>query len=50
MAGSSGYLVYTYASYALAIEFNALFLVYVALLGLSLYTLIRASLPRTSQG
>jgi hypothetical protein len=38
--GALGYLVYTYASYALAIEFNALFLVYVALLGLSLYTLI----------
>jgi hypothetical protein len=38
--GGLGYLVYTYASYALAIEFNSLFLVYVALLGLSLYTLI----------
>jgi hypothetical protein len=38
--GVLGYLVYTYASYALAIEFNSLFLVYVALLGLSLYTLI----------
>src|SRR5215208_466539 len=38
--GALGYLVYTYASYALAIEFNSLFLVYVALLGLSLYTLI----------
>jgi hypothetical protein len=38
--GALGYLVYTYATYALAIEFNSLFLVYVALLGLSLYTLI----------
>ena len=38
--GALGYLVYTYLSYALAIEFNSLFLVYVALLGLSLYTLI----------
>ncbi|HEX5913422.1 MAG TPA: hypothetical protein VFY54_09875 [Rubrobacter sp.] len=38
--GALGYLVYTYASFALAIEFNSLFLVYVALLGLSLYTLI----------
>jgi hypothetical protein len=38
--GAIGYLVYTYASYALAIKFNALFLVYVALLGCSLYALI----------
>jgi hypothetical protein len=38
--GALGYLVYTYLSYALAIEFNPLFLVYVALLGLSLYALI----------
>jgi hypothetical protein len=35
-----GYLVYTYVMYALAIQFNALFLVYVALLGCSLYALI----------
>jgi hypothetical protein len=34
------YLVYTYVMYALAIQFNPLFLVYVALLGCSLYTLI----------
>jgi hypothetical protein len=34
------YLVYTYLIYALAIQFNALFLVYVALLGCSLYALI----------
>jgi hypothetical protein len=34
------YLVYTYAMYALAIQFNPLFLVYVALLGCSLYALI----------
>ena len=38
--GATGYMVYTYASYALAIRFNALFLVYVALLGCSLYALI----------
>jgi hypothetical protein len=38
--GALGYLVYTYLTYALAIEFNPLFLVYVALLGLSLYALI----------
>lgn len=38
--GVIGYLVYTYASYALAIQFNPLFLVYVALLGCSLYALI----------
>jgi hypothetical protein len=38
--GALGYMVYTYASYALAIRFNALFLVYVALLGCSLYALI----------
>ena len=38
--GAIGYMVYTYASYALAIRFNALFLVYVALLGCSLYALI----------
>lgn len=38
--GALGYLVYTYLSYALAIEFNSLFLVHVALVGLSLYTLI----------
>ena len=34
------YLVYTYMMYALAIQFNPLFLVYVALLGCSLYALI----------
>ena len=34
------YLVYTYVMYALAIQFNSLFLVYVALLGCSLYALI----------
>jgi hypothetical protein len=34
------YLVYTYLTYALAIQFNPLFLVYVALLGCSLYALI----------
>jgi len=34
------YLVYTYAIYAFHVRFNSLFLVYVALLGLSLYALI----------
>src|SRR5215213_10557147 len=34
------YLVYTYAIYAFHVRFNALFLVYVALLGCSLYALI----------
>jgi hypothetical protein len=38
--GALGYLVYTYLTYTLAIQFNPLFLVYVALLGLSLYALI----------
>jgi hypothetical protein len=34
------YVVYTYAMYAFAIRFNPMFLVYVALLGCSLYALI----------
>ena len=34
------YLVYTYAIYAFHVRFNSLFLVYVALLGFSLYALI----------
>jgi hypothetical protein len=38
--GTLGYLVYTYLSYALALQFNPLFLVYVALLGCSLHALI----------
>jgi hypothetical protein len=38
--GALAYLVYTYASFAFDIRFNSLFLVYVALLGCSLYTLI----------
>lgn len=38
--GALGYLVYTYLTYTLAIQFNPLFLGYVALLGLSLYALI----------
>jgi hypothetical protein len=38
--GALGYLVYTYLSFALAIQFNPLFLVYLALLGCSLYALI----------
>jgi len=38
--GSLIYLVYTYVIAALAARFNALFLVYVALLGCSLYALI----------
>jgi hypothetical protein len=38
--GGLAYLVYTYASFAFDIRFNSLFLVYVALLGCSLYALI----------
>ncbi|CAN5546456.1 hypothetical protein BH24ACT22_BH24ACT22_08760 [soil metagenome] len=34
------YLVYSYVIYAIAVQFNPLFLVYVALLGCSLYALI----------
>jgi hypothetical protein len=38
--GVTGYLLYTYASYALLTAFNELYLVYVALFGLPLFTLI----------
>jgi hypothetical protein len=38
--GALAYLVYTYASFAFDIRFNSLFLVYVGLLGCSLYALI----------
>jgi len=38
--GVLGYVVYTYLTYAFGIRFNSLFLVYVALLGCSLYALI----------
>ncbi len=38
--GALAYLVYTYASFAFDIRFNSLFLVYVTLLGCSLYALI----------
>jgi hypothetical protein len=38
--GALTYVVYTYAIYAFVVEFNPLFLVYVALLGCSLYALI----------
>jgi hypothetical protein len=38
--GVLGYVVYTYLTYAFGIRFNPLFLVYVALLGCSLYSLI----------
>lgn len=38
--GALVYLVYTYAIYAFHVRFNSLFLVYVALLGCSLYALI----------
>jgi hypothetical protein len=38
--GVTGYLLYTYASYALLTSFNELYLVYVALFGLTLFTLI----------
>lgn len=38
--GALGYLVYAYGMYALGVRWNELFLVYVALFGLSLFTLI----------
>lgn len=38
--GGLVYLVYTYASFAFALQYNPFFLVYIALLGCSLYTLI----------
>lgn len=38
--GALGYLAYTYATYAFGARFNPLFLVYVALLGLSVYALV----------
>jgi hypothetical protein len=38
--GSVGYLAYAYATYAFATHFNALFLVYVLNLGLSVYALL----------
>lgn len=38
--GALGYLVYAYGMYALGVRWNQLFLVYVALFGLSLFTLI----------
>src|SRR5215213_11109688 len=38
--GALVYLVYTYVIYAFQVHFNQLFLVYLALLGCSLYTLI----------
>jgi hypothetical protein len=38
--GALGYLVYAYAMYALAVRWNRLFLVYAALFGLALFTLI----------
>jgi hypothetical protein len=38
--GVLGYVVYTYLTYAFGIRFNPMFLVYVALLGCSLYALI----------
>ncbi|EMA57644.1 hypothetical protein [Halorubrum kocurii] len=38
--GVTGYFLYTYASYALLTTFNELYLVYVALFGLTLYTLV----------
>lgn len=38
--GGMVYLVYTYASFAFALNYNPFFLVYIALLGCSLYTLI----------
>lgn len=44
------YVVYTYASYAFGIRFNPLFLVYVALLGISTYALIGGFLTTDSAG
>lgn len=38
--GALGYLLYTYVSYAFMAVFNELFLVYVALFGLTLFTLV----------
>jgi hypothetical protein len=38
--GALGYLVYAYGMYALGVRWNPLFLLYVALFGLSLFTLI----------
>lgn len=38
--GVTGYLLYTYASYAFMTAFNPLYLVYVALFGLTLFTLV----------
>ncbi|WP_458189552.1 hypothetical protein [Haladaptatus sp. NG-WS-4] len=38
--GVTGYLLYTYASYAFMTAFNELYLVYVALLGLTLFTFV----------
>lgn len=38
--GVTGYLLYTYASYAFLTAFNELYLVYVALFGLTLFTLV----------
>ena len=40
--GVLGYLMYTYAVYAVITQFNEFFLGYVALLGLSLYTFVAA--------
>jgi hypothetical protein len=38
--GVTGYLLYTYASYAVMTAFNPLYLVYVALFGLTLFTFV----------
>jgi hypothetical protein len=38
--GTLGYLIYSYVLYAFDVQFNALFLVYVAILGLAIYSLI----------
>lgn len=40
LPGTLGYFLYTYASYAFGVAFNVLFLVYVALLALSLFALV----------
>jgi hypothetical protein len=52
--GALGYLAYAYGMYALAVRWNRLFLLYVALFGLSLFALIiglaRTDAPRIRAG
>ncbi len=44
LAGTLGYFLYTYASYAFSASYNPMFLVYIALLTLSLYAFVLAML------